>query len=293
MHAKTSAFVKLASLSECAHADGDAVYFDTVVLTPPNGKPASDIVAALESKGLNVRPFADDDSSFGVSFDEATSWSDVFELADALSAVCTGSHLSEADFEASRTAEVSGYGDLVRTSEYMTHPVFHSHRSETQMLRYLASLQEKDVTLRESMIPLGSCTMKLNATSEMIPISWPEFANVHPFAPPSQCEGYIAMIEQLNGWLASIGFHAASTQPNSGATGEYAGLLCIKGYHESRGDMHRDVCLIPQSAHGTNPAGATMCNMKVVGIKTDAEGNVDMEDFVKKAEKHSESSLRL
>ena len=179
---------------------------------------------------------------------------------------------------------------LDRTSPFMTHPVFNSHHSETQMLRYLKQLEQRDLSLANSMIALGSCTMKLNATSEMMPITWPEFANVHPFAPDHQTEGYTALIESLNAWLCEItGFAAVSAQPNSGAQGEFAGLMCIRKYHESRNEGHRNICLIPNSAHGTNPASAVMAGMKVVTVETSESGDINFDDLVAKAQKHADN----
>ncbi|MEN9629047.1 MAG: aminomethyl-transferring glycine dehydrogenase, partial [Pseudomonadota bacterium] len=189
--------------------------------------------------------------------------------------------------------ELSQTGDLIppalrRTSAFLTHPVFNAHHSETQMLRYIRSLSDKDLALDRSMIPLGSCTMKLNATSEMIPITWPEFANVHPFAPQGQLAGYWALNEQLCAWLSqATGYAGVSLQPNAGSQGEYAGLLAIKAWHASRGDAHRGICLIPESAHGTNPASAQMAGLAVVVTKCDAMGNVDMDDLKAKCEQHS------
>ena len=192
-----------------------------------------------------------------------------------------------------RVDELATTGDLIppalrRTSAFLTHPVFNTHHSETQMLRYIRSLSDKDLALDRSMIPLGSCTMKLNATSEMIPITWPEFANVHPFAPQDQLAGYWALNEQLCGWLSqATGYAGVSLQPNAGSQGEYAGLLVIKAWHASRGDSHRTICLIPESAHGTNPASAQMVGLTVVVTKCDAMGNVDMDDLKAKCEQHS------
>ncbi|MFN0219233.1 MAG: glycine dehydrogenase (aminomethyl-transferring), partial [Hyphomicrobium sp.] len=175
--------------------------------------------------------------------------------------------------------------NTVRTSPFLTHSVFHRYHSETEMLRYIRKLESRDLSLTASMIPLGSCTMKLNATAEMLPISWPEFSEMHPFAPADQALGYKEMIDDLSQKLCDItGYDAISMQPNSGAQGEYAGLLAIRAYHRSRGDKDRDVCLIPSSAHGTNPASAQMCGMTVVVVKSDAEGNIDVADFRAKAE---------
>ncbi|MUH00888.1 aminomethyl-transferring glycine dehydrogenase, partial [Scytonema sp. UIC 10036] len=183
---------------------------------------------------------------------------------------------------------------LPRTTSYLTHPIFNSYHSETELLRYLHRLETKDLSLTTSMIPLGSCTMKLNATSEMMPVSWVEFNKIHPFAPQSQTRGYQILFQQLEEWLAEItGFAGISLQPNAGSQGEYAGLLVIRRYHESRGEGHRNVCLIPQSAHGTNPASAVMCGMKVVAVACDSEGNVDLDDLKAKAEKHGKELSAL
>ena len=180
-------------------------------------------------------------------------------------------------------------GDLLRQDDILTHPVFNSHHTEHQMLRYLKSLEDKDLAMNRSMISLGSCTMKLNATSEMLPITWDEFANVHPFAPSEDTKGYIQMIESLQAQLKAItGFDEISMQPNSGASGEYAGLLAIRRYHESMGQDERNVCLIPRSAHGTNPATAQMMGMKVVVVATDDNGNVDIDDLKAKCDEHSD-----
>jgi glycine dehydrogenase len=184
--------------------------------------------------------------------------------------------------------------ELIRTSVYLTHPVFNAHQSETQMLRYIRKLSDKDIALDRSMIPLGSCTMKLNATTEMVPVTWPEFSEVHPFAPKDQVEGYVEMIRELEQMLcACTGYAAVSLQPNAGSQGEYAGLLMIRAYHRSRGDAQRDVCLIPSSAHGTNPASAAMAGMRVVVVKCDDDGNVDIEDLKAKAGAHADTLAAL
>ena len=177
--------------------------------------------------------------------------------------------------------------ELQRETPFLQHPVFNRYHSETEMLRYLKRLENRDFSLTHGMIPLGSCTMKLNATAEMIPVTFDGFANVHPFAPANQWPGYQQMVDQLRDWLIEItGYDAMSMQPNSGAQGEYAGLLAIRRYHESLGQGERDVCLIPSSAHGTNPASASMMGLKVVVVKTDDDGNIDLEDLRAKAEQH-------
>lgn len=247
-------------------------FFDTFVVKV-NGN-ANALIKEAEKVGVNIRYV--DDNHVGVSFGESITRSDTEALLKAFNVNI--SHLESISHQSNIQSS------LVRQSPYLTHPVFNSHHSETQMLRYLKNLEDKDIALNFSMISLGSCTMKLNATSEMIPVTWPETCNMHPFVPAHQAEGYHEMINSLNADLAKItGFAAVSAQPNSGAQGEYAGLLCIKGYHESRGDFHRNVCLIPVSAHGTNPASAAMCGMKVVVIKSDVHGNVDLNDLREKA----------
>jgi glycine dehydrogenase len=206
---------------------------------------------------------------------------------DDLSCLLTGAFKiasPDVSADASMTKIESKYA---REGEILTHPIFRQHHSETQMLRYLKSLENKDLALNHSMISLGSCTMKLNATSEMIPVTWPEFCDIHPFAPHDQVTGYHEMIEDLNKDLAEItGFAAVSSQPNSGATGEYAGLLAIKKYLDSTGEGHRNICLIPKSAHGTNPASAVMAGMKVVVVENDDQGNIDISDLNTKIAKH-------
>src|SRR5690606_16026185 len=178
---------------------------------------------------------------------------------------------------------------LLRESKFMQHPVFNSHHSEHEMLRYMRSLADKDLAMDRTMIPLGSCTMKLNATAEMIPVTWPEFANIHPLAPADQAEGYRQLIDELEAMLAELtGYDRVSLQPNSGAQGEYAGLLAIRAYHRARGEPQRDICLIPESAHGTNPASAQLCGMKVVVTRCDKDGNVDVGDIREKAAKYGD-----
>ena len=256
-------------------------WFDT--LTLHTGNRTEEIVATAEAREINLRQI--DAEHIGLSIDETTGSDDIVALWDIL----LGEHSLNMDTLA---AEVAGSlpDDLIRTDGFLTHPTFNSYHSETEMLRYLRRLADKDIALDRAMIPLGSCTMKLNATAEMLPITWPEFSNMHPFAPTDQTGGYRVMIDQLESMLcAATGYDAMSLQPNAGSQGEYAGLLAIRGYHESRGDAHRTMCLIPSSAHGTNPASAQMCGMKVVLVKCDDQGNVDIADLKEKAAAHSEN----
>ncbi|MEO5770632.1 MAG: aminomethyl-transferring glycine dehydrogenase, partial [Burkholderiaceae bacterium] len=241
--------------------------------------------AALQ-RGMNIRRFREwDDAYIGITLDETTTRDDIVALWSVFAAPgATLPHFAE--FE--RGIEPLIPLALRRTSAFLTHPVFNSHHSETEMLRYIRQLADKDLALDRTMIPLGSCTMKLNATAEMIPITWPEFANIHPFAPADQQAGYVVLNDQLCAWLCqATGYAGVSLQPNAGSQGEYAGLLAIRGWHASRNDAHRSVCLIPESAHGTNPASAQMAGMSVVVVKCDALGNVDMADLAAKCEAHS------
>lgn len=253
-------------------------FFDTLTLDV--GAQQQAIVERARAARVNLRIVGED--RLGVSLDETTSAGTLASLFDIL--LGAGHGLEVAQLDAGQVADGIPAA-LQRSSDYLTHPVFNRHHSETEMLRYLRQLEGKDLALNQSMIPLGSCTMKLNATSEMIPITWPEFASLHPFVPREQAEGYRLMIEELESWLCAItGFDAICMQPNSGAQGEYAGLLAIRKYHESRGDAHRNICLIPSSAHGTNPASAIMASMRVVIVECDKGGNVDLEDLKRKAE---------
>ena len=250
-------------------------YFDTIVVA---GADESALRSAADQAGINLRHFGD--GRIGIALDETANRTDIEALAAVFGA-------QVADFDADVADAIPAFA--VRKTEYLTHPVFNTHHSEHELLRYLRSLADKDLAMDRTMIPLGSCTMKLNATAEMIPITWPEFANIHPLAPASQAQGYKELIETLEAMLVEItGYDAVSLQPNSGAQGEYAGLLAIRAYHRSRGDDQRDICLIPDSAHGTNPASANLCGMKVVVTKTDANGNVDVEDIRANAEKYSD-----
>jgi len=254
-------------------------FFDTVVIDCGSENLATQIFENAENIGYNLWRLGT--TKLSVAFSETSDAQDFKALTQLF---VSKAHDLPAE------ARVSLDSAHLRTDDILTHPVFNSHHTEHEMLRYLKSLEDKDLAMNRSMISLGSCTMKLNATSEMLPITWPEFANVHPFAPRSQVTGYIAMIDSLQDQLKAItGFDDVSMQPNSGASGEYAGLLAIRRYHESLGETERDVCLIPQSAHGTNPATAMMMGMKVVVVKTDENGNVDIEDLTAKCEEHSAS----
>jgi glycine dehydrogenase len=257
-----------------------AAFFDTI--TVRTGGRTQDIHTAARDKSVNLRTV--DGDTIGISLDETTTREDV----ETLWAVFADSK-AVPEF-VSCEAEVSERipATLMRTSEYLKHPVFNSHHSETQMLRYLRALSDKDLALDRTMIPLGSCTMKLNATTEMIPVTWKEFGNIHPFAPLDQAQGYQQLIAELEQMLvACTGYDAVSLQPNAGSQGEYAGLLAIRAYHKSRGEGHRNICLIPSSAHGTNPATAHMAGMQVVVVQCDERGNVDVTDLKAKAEKHA------
>ena len=260
------------------------VFFDTVRVEVGTGLAAS-FVGRARALRINIRRITDD--AVCVALDETVTHAD---LRDLLSAFAGGKREAP-----SLDALLDGVDDryderFARTSGFLTHPVFSTHHSETEMLRYMRKLESRDLSLTHSMIPLGSCTMKLNATSEMYPITWAEFGKPHPFAPLDQLKGYQELFANLERALAEItGFAAVSLQPNAGSQGEYAGLLVIRAYHASRKEAHRDVCLIPQSAHGTNPASAVMAGMKVVVVKTDANGNIDVNDLRAKATEHSRS----
>ncbi len=256
-------------------------WFDTLTIEAPGQAQTFSDRAA--ERGIDIRVV--DGDTIGVSFDETCTASTVETLADALG-------VGASEVTVSEGAGVEG--PLTRTSEFLTHPTFHSYRSETEMLRYLRSLADKDVALDRAMIPLGSCTMKLNATAEMEPISWPGFANLHPFAPADSSEGYRTLIDQLEAWLVEVtGYDAVSFQPNAGSQGEFAGLLAIRSYHDANGDTGRRVCLIPSSAHGTNAASAVMAGMRVVVVACDEDGNVDVDDLKAKAVEHADDLAAL
>jgi glycine dehydrogenase len=254
-------------------------FFDTVVVRTDDVSPFR---KKAERQQLNFRYY--DEQHIGISLDETTTTSDLFDIINSFV-----NDVEAVDYSIEHDGSLDTIPtSLTRTSEYLTHPVFNSHHSETQMMRYIKLLENKDLSLNTSMISLGSCTMKLNAASEMIPLSWIHWSKIHPFAPREQADGYQFIVRELSKYLCEItAFDACSLQPNSGAQGEYAGLLTIKGYHESRGEAHRNVMLIPISAHGTNPASAVMCGMHVVVVKALENGYIDVEDLKAKAEAHA------
>ncbi len=254
-------------------------FFDTLTYQVGN---QSEIAAKATAAGMNLRLIGDD--RIGIALDETTNRDDLAALCEVLGA--------DADLDALDNAaqgQVAYPSALAREMDYLTHPIFSQYHSETEMLRYMRRLEDKDIALNRAMIPLGSCTMKLNATTEMIAVTWPEFGGMHPFAPMAQAQGYAQLLDELEHMLKECtGYDAISMQPNAGSQGEYAGLLAIRRYHESRGDQQRNVCLIPSSAHGTNPASAALAGMKVVIVGCDSDGNIDMADLRDKAERHSD-----
>jgi glycine dehydrogenase len=285
IHRQTA--ILAAGLEQLGHSLASADYFDTLCVEL-TGQTANDVVAAAAAREINIRRAGGD--RVIVALDETVTEDDVQTL---LTIFAGGQPAPETSGLA---AEVDDRFDerFARTSAFLTHPVFNTHHSETEMLRYMRGLEQKDLSLTHSMIPLGSCTMKLNATAEMFPVTWPEFGKLHPFVPLEQAQGYQEMFRNLEAALAEItGFHAVSLQPNAGSQGEYAGLLTIAAYHRSRGEGHRTVCLIPQSAHGTNPASAVMAGMTVVVTKTDAKGNIDVADLRAKAEANRDNLAAL
>ncbi|MBN1005594.1 aminomethyl-transferring glycine dehydrogenase [Amphritea pacifica] len=261
-------------------------WFDT--LTLDLGEQRDNAYEAALALGINLRKVGSD--QLGITCDEKTERQDILDLWQAILGADHGLDIDAIDTQLVTNGSASIPAELVRTSAILSHPVFNTHHSETEMLRYLKRLENKDISLTHAMIALGSCTMKLNATAEMIPVSWPEFANLHPFAPIDQAAGYSEMINSLEQMLIAItGFDAICMQPNSGAQGEYAGLLAIRKFHQANGDDHRNICLIPSSAHGTNPASAALADMKVVIVGCDDKGNVDMADMRAKAELHADN----
>jgi len=277
----TAIFYK--GLQSLGYTPTSSTAFDTLTVRCRSAIEALELTDRAVAHGVNLRlSWA---QYVSVSLDETTTREDIALLWSLFAA--EGQAMPSVEALAADAAPLIP-AELSRSSAFLTHPVFNSYHSETGMLRYIRMLSDKDLALDRSMIPLGSCTMKLNATSEMIPITWPEFANIHPFSPPEQREGYAELDAQLRAWLcAATGYAGISLQPNAGSQGEYAGLLVIRAWHASRGDSKRNICLIPSSAHGTNPASATMAGMQVVVTACDASGNVDMADLQAKCEQHS------
>jgi glycine dehydrogenase len=271
-----------ASLTGAGYDVVDSVFFDTLSVRVPEG--ADDVMAAARTQGVNLRRINAD--TVGITVDETTDEADLTRVLAAF-----GAQLAPAVHEPA----TAGLPEVLRrTSPFLSHPIFHDHQSETEMLRYLRRLSDRDLALDRTMIPLGSCTMKLNATTEMEPITWPGFAGIHPFAPLDQAEGYVALIQSLERMLCEVtGYDAVSLQPNAGSQGEFAGLLAIRAYHHSRGDVQRDICLIPSSAHGTNAASAVMAGMRVVVIGCDEHGNVDVDDLKAKIAEHGDRLAAL
>ena len=277
VHAKTARLA--ASLTNAGITVEEGPFFDTIVVNVPAA--AKNFHAVAVSAGINLRLI--DADHLGISLDETSDTNDLSIICKALNA-----ELIDAPAESSIPA------GFTRSTGFLTQKVFNSYHSETEMLRYIKRLESKDLALNESMIALGSCTMKLNATSEMLPLSWPEVASLHPFVPADQSAGYREMLGLLEDWLAEVtGFAGVSLQPNAGSQGEYAGLLAIYHYHRSRGDSHRNICLIPVSAHGTNPASAVMVGMKVIGVKCDENGNIDVADLAARTEEHRDNLAAL
>lgn len=276
IHQRTATLA--AAVKQFGHTLDSTDFFDTIVVHA-HGK-AESIVAAALAEGINLRLI--DPDRVGISLDETTTDADLVAIAKAFGATISGA------------ADAALPAAFVRQSEILTQAVFRSYHSETEMLRYLKRLESKDLALNESMIALGSCTMKLNATAEMMPLSWPEVSSIHPFVPAAQSKGYVQMLTELENWLSEItGFAAVSLQPNAGSQGEYAGLLAIRRYHLANGDAHRNICLIPVSAHGTNPASAVMCGFRVVGVKCDDKGNIDCDDLQARIAEHRENLAAL
>ena len=270
-------------LRAMGHKLPEAPFFDTLRIIP-NGLDSKRVIAEAQQRGINLRDYGD--GSVGVALDETTNQQD----AENLLACFNPQGEAPCIEDLREAAELPLHPSLARTSSFLTHPVFRRHHSEHEMLRYLHRLEARDLSLTTSMIPLGSCTMKLNASHEMVPVSWPEFANLHPYAPEDQTRGYAELFDQLKEWIAAVTeLQAVSLQPNAGSQGEYAGLLAIRRHHEARGEPTRDVCLIPVSAHGTNAASAVIAGMRVVAVAGDEGGNVDLQDLETRCREHRES----
>ncbi|EJD6476902.1 aminomethyl-transferring glycine dehydrogenase [Providencia rettgeri] len=282
IHRFSSIFAK--ALADAGFVSRHKTWFDTLCIEVAD---KTAVLARAEKAKVNLR--TDIRGAVGVTFSEITTRQDLNELFAVITGVETKLDFEKLDQSVSATEQAIP-NTMRRDDEILVHPNFHRYHSETEMMRYMHSLERKDLALNQAMIPLGSCTMKLNAAAEMIPITWPEFGELHPFCPPEQAQGYHQMIEQLSHWLVQLtGYDAVCMQPNSGAQGEYAGLLAIRRYHESRNEGERNICLIPASAHGTNPASAHMAGMEVVVVRCDDEGNIDLTDLREKAQQHSEA----
>ncbi len=286
------AVVLAAGLKRLGYSINDEPFFDTVRIGVGESS-ASVVVDVARKAGFNLRLL--DGGAVGIALDETTTLEELVKLWQIFS-IREELPFTLEELVTETLSKTGGYLPpyCLRSSSYLTNPVFNSYHSETELLRYLHQLETKDLSLTTSMIPLGSCTMKLNATAEMLPVTWTEFGKIHPFAPLSQTQGYQELFQQLAAWLSEItGFAATSLQPNAGSQGEYAGLQVIRQYHQQRGEGHRQICLIPESAHGTNPASAVMCGLKVVAVKCDSEGNIAIADLQAKAEKHQANLAAL
>ncbi|MGL4880480.1 MAG: aminotransferase class V-fold PLP-dependent enzyme, partial [Waterburya sp.] len=277
-----------AGLEKLGYKITNQTFFDTIRVETGE-QDAADLIKIAANHQINLRWL--DSNAIGISLDETTTEQDLSNLWQ----IFAGTTELPFNFEELLSKQsVTIKHQQLRTSLYLTEEVFNRYHSETELLRYLHQLEIKDISLTTSMIPLGSCTMKLNATAEMIPVTWAEFGSIHPFAPLEQTQGYQQLFTELEAWLGEItGFAGFSLQPNAGSQGEYAGLQVIRKYHQQRGEGHRNICLIPESAHGTNPASAVMCGMKVVAVKCDRDGNIDLQDLQTKAEKHQDNLAAL